>query len=150
MNMIKFVLGLSIGTVSLGIVSYWLYLYFLQYSHQYLTLVRWAKTQIKIYVVRTETDKDISLNALVHDCKLRVLNEYGGLTVIPNCLGLWVDDSTVQTTGFKDICIDNVEIWEIWTEHLDKEQLRNIALEIKTCTKQKSQLYTVNFKSYFV
>ena len=106
--------------------------------------------QIKIYVVKTEVEKDISLNALIHDLKIRVLNEFGGLTIIPNCLDLWCDKSTVQTKGYVDICKDSVEIWEILSDHVDEEQLRNIALLIKFATKQKTQLYTINFESCFV
>lgn len=106
--------------------------------------------QIKIYVVKTEVDKDISLNALIHDAKLRILNEFGGLTVIPNCLGLWCDNSTVPTKGYIDICKDSVEIWEIYSDSPHTEELKRIVFDIKIATKQKSQLYTVNNDAIFV
>jgi len=109
--------------------------------------------QIKIYVVKTEIDKDISLNVNLPFLKIELLNEFGGLTIIKDCVGLWVDSSTVSTKGFKYICKDKVDIWEIYTDRSVKsilETLKPIALKIKLETKQTCQLFVINNKAYFL
>lgn len=118
-------------------------------------------TYIKIYVVKTELFKDITyltyeekenlekLEAL----QTQFLNEFGGLTVIKGCVGLWVNSETVKSLGYKAICKDNIDIWEIYTNRTIKSSLptlRDLNLKIKVLTKQISQMFTINNKAYFL
>jgi hypothetical protein len=94
-------------------------------------------TQIKIYVV----DEQKSIVQL-EEIKKELCSLYGGLSKYPNVKGLWLGPNGIEC--------DNVTVYEIWTDKPQKEKLREIALRIKELTQQKAQLYTINFKSYFV
>jgi hypothetical protein len=106
-------------------------------------------THIKIYVVKTELKNLSNLEVI----QTELLNEFGGLTIIKNCVGLWVDSSTVKTLGYKAICKDKTDIWEIYTNRTLKSSLESvqpIALKLKVLCKQISQLFVINNKAYFL
>ena len=92
--------------------------------------------RIEIFVVKTLNPNQNRLDK-IKDALIRV---FGGLTIIPNCEGLWLNEKGI-------ICHDKVEIWLIYTDF--KEQTIMKALEpyltrIKAITKQTSQAYTLN------
>ena len=99
--------------------------------------------EINIYVIKTEILNDIEAREQLDTVFDKLLNKYGGLTVLPVKDGYWVD------TESKKVCVDVGEIWQIITE--DANNVINDALEIKMITKQKSQLVTTKtINSYFL
>jgi hypothetical protein len=98
--------------------------------------------ETKIYVVKTNIRLTCEKMALVLVQKELSL-EYGGLTIIPNCSGLWVNDKNEFET-------DNVEIWEVVSNHLNLTFITKIALQLKRICTQKTQMFTVNGKPYYL
>lgn len=82
----------------------------------------------------------------LEEIKLKLIEEYGGLTVIPNCIGYWLDQNRKLET-------DKVEIWIILkkTEDLENEFaiIEDYAKKIKLITKQKSQLFQINENPFY-
>jgi hypothetical protein len=102
--------------------------------------------QINIYVTKTELLKELNRYTrdkslkILEDCKTDLIKLYGGLSVHPTFKGHWLDNGILYT--------DINEIWEILTDKATYEattkQLNQIVLSIKTLTKQKAQLITLN------
>lgn len=100
----------------------------------------------KIYVVITEKPNKKDLNFE----KLKLIKIFNGLTEYKNVKGYWINDKGL-------IEFDKVLIWEILTINENNglingeiSQIRHIAENIKTITKQKSQLITINEKPIFI
>jgi hypothetical protein len=92
------------------------------------------------YVVTTKHPNRLALMAIQKElCK-----KYGGLTILKNCEGLWVNH-----VGNLDT--DKVEIWRVLTDKivLPSEAIR-VGEILKTICSQESQLLTINDKPYFV
>jgi hypothetical protein len=99
--------------------------------------------EINIYVIKTEISKDMEAREQLDIVFDKLLYKYGGVTVLPLKAGYWVDIEN------KEVCVDVGEIWQIITENADN--VINDSLEIKTITKQKSQLVTTKtINSYFL
>ena len=106
--------------------------------------------QIEIYVVKTEISKkhgkDFEMaNLDLNLEKQAIMNVFGGITVIPNLSGAWLDEKL-------SVCHDDVEIWRVCSSRTgnDSKQeidfLKRSVLRIKAITEQKSQLYTIDPK----
>lgn len=94
--------------------------------------------KIEIYVVTTlNPDK-----SLIEEAKTRICEKFGGLTIISNCEGLWLDSGK--------ICADKVEIWRIVTNDIDAQFVNNIATSLREICGQKSQFYTIDDKPFFI
>jgi hypothetical protein len=98
--------------------------------------------ETKIYVVKTNIRLTCEKMALVLVQKELSL-EYGGLTIIPNCSGLWVNDKNEFET-------DNVEIWEVVSHNLDINFILKIAQELKQICTQKCQFFTINGNPFYL
>lgn len=102
--------------------------------------------RIEIFVVKTELDKkqDATIERLgLTTIKDRILQEFGGLTEIPNCKGYWKDSN--------EICTDNVEIWLIYADNKDSFAIvEDFAKQIKYITYQKQQAFAIDGKLYLV
>ena len=99
--------------------------------------------EINIYVIKSEILTDIEAREQLDIVFGKLLNKYNGLTVLPIKAGYWID------TENKKVCIDVGEIWQIITDNVNN--VINDTLEIKTITKQKSQLVTTKtINSYFL
>lgn len=92
------------------------------------------------YVVVSKHPNKLALENLQKDlCK-----KYGGLTILKNCEGLWVNHAG-------NIDADKVEIWRVLTDKivLPSEAIK-IGEQLKAICQQESQLFTVNDNPYFV
>lgn len=95
--------------------------------------------KLEIYVVLTENPDKTKLDAL----KVELSNKFGGLTLINNCEGLWVDNGKLY--------LDNVQIWRILSSTvITEKEIMPYILQLKSLCNQKSQLFTVNDYPYFV
>lgn len=113
--------------------------------------------EIKIFVV--VTNKPIIFNFLnwlkfrynLKSLKLSLIKVFGGLTEDTQIRkGYWLNEN-------KKLEFDKVLIWEILTDSENKgeinakiETLRNISLNLKELTKQKSQLIEIDHKPIFL
>jgi hypothetical protein len=105
------------------------------------------KMKIELYVVTSELygkDKVETLSNLkqLEELKRGLCEKYGGLTVIKNCEGLWLNEGKLY--------VDKVEIWRIFTDDLDVALIKAFAISLKVICKQQSQLYTIDDKAFFV
>lgn len=99
--------------------------------------------EINIYVIKTEILNDIEAKNQLDTVFNKLLNKYNRLTVLPIKTEYWID------TENKKVCVDVGEIWQIITDNVNN--VINDTLEIKTITKQKSQLVTTKtINSYFL
>ena len=92
------------------------------------------------YVVTTKNPDKEKLSEIQKElCK-----RYGGLTVLRNCSGLWVNHSG-------NIDTDKVEIWRVLTNKivLPSEAIK-VGEQLKAICQQESQLFTVNDNPYYV
>lgn len=92
------------------------------------------------YVVTTKNPDKEKLSEIQKElCK-----RYGGLTVLRNCSGLWVNHSG-------NIDTDKVEIWRVLTDSivLPSEAIK-VGEQLKAICQQESQLFTVNDNPYYV
>jgi hypothetical protein len=99
----------------------------------------------EIYVVTTEIEGMEGINARnqLNQLKVELSNKFGGYTIFHNCEGGWTDNG--------QLCVDKVEVWRILTDEIvTAKEIMKFAETIKTITKQKSQLVTVNDKQYFI
>lgn len=97
--------------------------------------------KIEIYVVTTPNNDKAKLE--LEQLKVELCNEFGGLTVVPNCTGYW------QNNGKLDY--DDVEIWTILSATvITASAILKYAERLKVLCSQKSQLFTVNNFPYFV
>lgn len=107
--------------------------------------------RIELYVVTTNLYKN--LNYLTYEektnieklekVKAEIIKEFGGLTVIPNNKGFWINDSNQMVS-------DNVDIWLIFTYNCCEKSVNAYSLQIKAITTQCSQLYVIDNKSHMV
>ena len=103
--------------------------------------------RIEIYCVTSELygkDKVETLSNLkqLEELKRGLCEKYGGLTIIKNCEGLWLNEGKLY--------VDEVEIWRILSHNLNTELIKNVAQKLKAICKQKSQLYTIDDVAYFI
>jgi len=105
--------------------------------------------RIEIFVVKTEIDNNmpylVKIGCLkgLEDLKAKICSEFGGLTEISNFKGYWLNEGK--------ICVDIGDLWLIYTDSTDTVAIiDDFAKRIKKLTAQKSQLYTIDNKAYFV
>ena len=94
----------------------------------------------EIYVVTTcRPDK-----GKLSEIKQKLCAEFGGLTIIKNCSGLWVNNKgTIES--------DKVEIWRIVTDKIVLPRtILDIGEKLKVICGQKSQLVTTNGFPYYI
>lgn len=97
--------------------------------------------EINIYVIKTEILNDLEAKEQLDTVFSKLLDKYNGLTVLPIKAGYWID------TENKEVCVDVGEIWQIFTDTISHKYVE----EIKTITKQKSQLVTIKqIDTYFL
>jgi hypothetical protein len=112
--------------------------------------------RIEIFVVKTKIDASMASNdkedqILARKAEWKLINvrnllikAFGGLTVIPNANGFWINKSGL-------IEGDSVEIWLIYTDIEDsKLVIRGFAKQIKKITAQDSQAFGIDGKLFFV
>ena len=91
------------------------------------------------YVVTTKNPSKEKLSEI----QKQLCKKYGGLTIIQNCKGLWLNHvGNIET--------DKVEIWRVLTNCivLPSEAIK-IGEQLKAITAQDSQLFTCNDVPYF-
>jgi len=111
------------------------------------------RLRIEIFVVKTAKPDFYELQ----EAKRSLIKLFGGITVIPNCLGYWLNPQNGKIER------DLVEIWLIYADFPEiKEEADRIHVEsqmqtlmrilslIKKATHQKSQAYALNDKIYFI
>jgi len=112
--------------------------------------------EIKIFVVTSKL-KNAMDKSLLDIAKTEVIKLFKGLTVIPECLGYWINEK-----GLTDS--DAVETWLIYvekalTEKLEYEtvlkmdveqQFAKILKAIKTVTQQSSQAFAIDNEINFI
>jgi hypothetical protein len=98
----------------------------------------------EIYVVTSQLSKTEPTEEL-EELKGKLCEKYGGLTVIPNCTGYWLNDNKILE-------YDNVEIWVIFTNSsvITAKEFIEYGEQLKQICNQKSQMITVNGNPYFV
>jgi hypothetical protein len=95
--------------------------------------------RIELYVVTTENPDVEQLEQV----KVQLSKEFGGLTVVPNCKGYWVDNEKLY--------VDCTEIWIILSSTvITPSSIMKYAEQLKKICSQKSQLFSVNNQPYFV
>jgi hypothetical protein len=109
--------------------------------------------EIKIFVVKTELENNPSLTTngklnieALAELKQQLIKLFGGLTEIKNCAGYWLNDKgTIES--------DKVNLWLINAEKNNYALiilLREILIEMKTLTVQKTQAYTIDNNIFFL
>lgn len=96
--------------------------------------------KLEIYVVTSKNPDKAKLSEIQRElCK-----KYGGLTIIRNCSGLWVNH-------IGNLDSDKVEIWRVLTDKivLPSEAIA-IGEKLKAICEQESQLFTCNDNPYYV
>jgi hypothetical protein len=102
--------------------------------------------RIEIFVVLTEQKKlcDVIGHSELIDIQNKIAKKFGGLSIIPNVKGLWIDN----TSG---ICEDSNEIWLIYAHHKESVAIiEAFAKQIKKITYQQSQAFGIDGKLYLV
>lgn len=96
--------------------------------------------KLELYVVLTKNPDKAQLNQI----KVRLCEKYGGLTVMGNCHGLWLNH-------MGNLDSDKVEIWRVITDKivLPSEAI-TIGEQLKAICAQESQMLTINDHAYFV
>ena len=98
--------------------------------------------KIEIFVVRSDNE-DLKR---IEFAKKHLVELFGGLTVIPNCSGVWINEIDEAIT-------DKVEIWQIYTRSFNPSEEKGLKwymLYIRDATKQTKQLYALNEIPYFI
>jgi|SRR5208337_1993937 len=97
------------------------------------------RVRVELYVVTTNNpDK-----AKLEEIKAKLCDVFGGLTVIPNCEGYWMDGTKMVT--------DETQIWVILSSTvITTKDILPFAEQLKLICQQKSQLFTVNGTPYFI
>jgi len=104
--------------------------------------------ELKIFVVRREIGANEGALNELEDLKDALAIMFGGLTIIQDCQGIWHDSAKRS--------IENdypVDIWLIYTDFKErtiKKALEPYLPKIKALTLQKTQLYTINHKAFFL
>jgi hypothetical protein len=102
--------------------------------------------RIEIFVVLTELEAKHDINGktrLNEDLKVEIVREFGGLTETGIETGYWLDNDK--------ICADIVKRWIIYADSSDTVAIIDaFAKRIKKITSQKTQLYTIDGKAYFI
>ena len=92
------------------------------------------------YVVLSKNPNQSAL----YEIQKKLCKKYGGLTIIPNCKGLWLNH-------VGNIESDKVEIWRVVTNSIVlPSEAMAIAEKLCDICGQKEQLFTVNDVPYFV
>lgn len=95
--------------------------------------------KLEIFVVTTKL-KEIG-KAELEMWRTDLTKLFNGITIIPNCSGLWLNDN-------KQIEKDNLEIWLIYTtkeQYFINETVFLLTLRaIKSLTQQKTQAYAID------
>jgi len=98
--------------------------------------------EIKIYVVTTDLKHNYEFD-VVNKLKIELISKFGGLTVIKNAEGLWLDAD-------KNIIVDTTDIWQIVTTDYNANYLWEVNEKLRRVCKQTAQLFTVDGNPYFV
>jgi hypothetical protein len=106
--------------------------------------------KIEIFMVKTLNPSQKELDRQ----KEALIKLFGGLTIIPNCEGFWLEKpkkiwnkQEQLKTEKGTIWHDKVEIWQIYAVNDISnlaERLSDILGKIKRLTKQKEQVYAIN------
>lgn len=112
--------------------------------------------KVEIFVIKTKIDESKASNdkedkALALRAEWKLINvrnllikAFGGLTVIQNAIGFWINESGAIET-------DNAEMWLIYTNLKNtKSIIEAFAKQIKKITAQDSQAFGINTCLYFV
>jgi len=103
-------------------------------------------TQIKIYLSKIEQHR-ISLISEINAIILRLINEFGGLTVY-QARGFWLNPKTRQLE------IENGEVFEFFTKNTNMEDINAIVKaeckKLKQLLNQNCLLYTINYEPIMV
>lgn len=98
--------------------------------------------EIKIFCVTTAISHDYERDCL-KQLKTMFCSKFGGLTVIKDCEGLWLNsDNEIET--------DSTDIWLIEANNPEMKFLWNLCDKLRRVTKQSSQLFTIDGLSFFV
>jgi hypothetical protein len=115
--------------------------------------------EVLIYVVKSGITEDFSYMTfeekkaleILENCKKQILEDFNGLTIIPNCLGLWKNPESEKVES------DKVELWQILTTVEDdtheawiQNRVYGIALKIKETTRQQTQLYAIDREPHLI
>lgn len=102
--------------------------------------------RIEIFIVTSKLNE--TTKKKLEKQKIELIKLFKGLTVVSKISkGYWINPHTRKTE------FDLVQIWLIYTEHLNLElckEFQYILFKIKGITKQTSQAYAVNHKLYFL
>ena len=99
--------------------------------------------KVELYVVTSLLSKT-EPNPELEQLKGELCNKFGGLTVIDNCTGYWLNQNKVLE-------YDNVQIWRILTnEVITAKTMMQYAERLKSVCKQKVQLFTIGDMPYYV
>jgi hypothetical protein len=102
--------------------------------------------RIEIHVVKTELNKRkswVGEVASLEVIKSEIVHEFGGLTIIPNCVGYWEEPTKFY--------VDNSEIWLIYANAKDTRQIiEAFAKRIKKLTYQKQQAFSIDGTLYLI
>jgi hypothetical protein len=100
------------------------------------------RMRIELYVCTTENPDEELLKTVMLD----LIREFNGLTVIP-CVGYWLNEK-------KELFEDRTEIWQIFTENGNFDDLRllieSYSFKLKCICNQQTQMYALNDKAYFI
>ena len=100
-------------------------------------------TEIKIFCVTTDIKHDYQRDC-VKQLKTQLIKEFGGLTVIKDTEGLWLDEKN-------EIVTDSTDIWLIIT---NKEFLLNglweLSEKLRKVTNQSVQFFSVDGLPFYV
>lgn len=98
--------------------------------------------KLEIYVVTTNISLKCERDAL-EQLKVKLCEQFGGLTVIPNCTGYWLSN--------KKLITDNVQIWEIVSlTVITTQDVMPFAYKLAEICKQEVQLIVINGMPYYV
>ena len=111
------------------------------------------RLRIEIFVVKTAKPDFYELQ----EAKRSLIKLFGGITIIPNCEGYWLNPQTGVIER------DLVELWLVYADLPEpKEEADRIHVEsklntlmrilslIKKATHQKSQAYAINNQIHFI
>lgn len=100
-------------------------------------------TEIKIFCVTTDIKHDYQRDC-VNQLQKELLTEFGGMTVIENTKGLWLDEN-------KQIVTDTTDIWLIITnKQTDLRTLWELNEKLRKVTNQSVQFFSVDGLPFYV
>lgn len=80
---------------------------------------------------------------VINKLKIELCKKFGGLTIIKNCEGLWLDAD-------KNIIADKVDIWQIVTHEYGLNYLWEVNEKLRKVTNQSVQFFSIDGNPYFV